>query len=100
MVKNAGVHLSGELGVAAWKSCVHRPQGYVRAGSQQSGNVMRHAFFASTAFIGSAMIALASPVVAQTSVEGRVDRLEKEMRAVQRKLFPAGTPIEKKKFKK
>ncbi|EQB16586.1 hypothetical protein RLDS_07150 [Sphingobium lactosutens DS20] len=63
-------------------------------GSQQSGNVMRHALFASTAAIASAMIALASPTAAQTSVEGRVDRLEKEMRAVQRKVFPAGTPIE------
>lgn len=55
---------------------------------------MRHAFFASTAVIGSALIAFASPASAQSSVEGRVDRLEKEMRAVQRKVFPAGTPIE------
>lgn len=28
------------------------------------------------------------------AVSGRVDRLEREMRAVQRKVFPAGTPIE------
>ena len=28
------------------------------------------------------------------SVEGRVNRLEKEMRAVQRKVFPGGTPVE------
>lgn len=37
--------------------------------------------------------ALASPLAAQTqgsAVEGRVGRLESEMRAVQRKLFPAG----------
>ncbi len=55
---------------------------------------MRHAFFATSALIGGALIALAPPAVAQSSVEGRVDRLEKEMRAVQRKVFPAGTPIE------
>jgi len=55
---------------------------------------MRHAFFATSALIGGALIALAPPAVAQNSVEGRVDRLEKEMRAVQRKVFPAGTPIE------
>lgn len=43
-----------------------------------------------------AMIALAAPMVAsdavraQGPIEGRVDRLEREMRAVQRKLFPGG----------
>ena len=31
------------------------------------------------------------PAVAQTAVEGRVDRLEREMRAVQRKVFPGGS---------
>lgn len=31
-----------------------------------------------------------SPAVAQTNVEGRVGRLESEMRAVQRKVFPGG----------
>lgn len=31
-----------------------------------------------------------TPVVAQSNVEGRVDRLEREMRAVQRKVFPGG----------
>ncbi|MFC3442483.1 YbgF trimerization domain-containing protein [Sphingobium rhizovicinum] len=51
---------------------------------------MRHALFATTAIL----LAVASPAAAQTSVEGRVDRLEKEMRAVQRKVFPAGTPLE------
>ena len=30
------------------------------------------------------------PAAAQTAVEGRVDRLEREMRAVQRKVFPGG----------
>jgi TolA-binding protein len=55
---------------------------------------MRHAFFATSALIGGALIAIAPPVAAQSGVEGRVDRLEKEMRAVQRKVFPAGTPLE------
>ncbi|MEG8223625.1 MAG: hypothetical protein A3H25_07040 [Sphingomonadales bacterium RIFCSPLOWO2_12_FULL_63_15] len=56
---------------------------------------MRHVLFATSAMAWSAplLLALAPPVSAQT-VEGRVDRLEKEMRAVQRKVFPAGTPIE------
>jgi TolA-binding protein len=62
--------------------------------SPQSGNIMRHAFFATSALIGGALIAIAPPVAAQSGVEGRVDRLEKEMRAVQRKVFPAGTPLE------
>lgn len=35
-------------------------------------------------------IATAGSAQAQTSVEGRVDRLEREMRAVQRKVFPGG----------
>lgn len=40
-------------------------------------------------------IALPAVVSAQSApVETRVDRLEKEMRAVQRKVFPGGTPIE------
>ncbi|QGP78957.1 YbgF trimerization domain-containing protein [Sphingobium sp. CAP-1] len=51
---------------------------------------MRNALFATTAVLLTA----ASPAAAQSSVEGRVDRLEKEMRAVQRKVFPAGTPLE------
>jgi len=57
---------------------------------------MRHALFATSA----ALLAIAAPAVflpaaAQNApVEVRVDRLEKEMRAVQRKVFPAGTPIE------
>lgn len=48
------------------------------------------------ALLGAAVAALASvaaPVAAQTgrdAVEGRVDRLEREMRAVQRKVFPGG----------
>ncbi|AMK22313.1 MULTISPECIES: tetratricopeptide repeat protein [unclassified Sphingobium] len=53
---------------------------------------MRNAFFATAAL---ALIALAPPVAAQNvSVDVRVDRLEKEMRAVQRKVFPAGAPLE------
>lgn len=52
---------------------------------------MRNALFATSA----ALLAIASPVAAQNApVDVRVDRLEKEMRAVQRKVFPAGTPIE------
>ncbi|WP_254292613.1 tetratricopeptide repeat protein [Sphingomonas tagetis] len=42
----------------------------------------------------AALAAVAVPVAAQTSrgdgIEGRVDRLEREMRAVQRKVFPGG----------
>ncbi|BBD98687.1 hypothetical protein SAMIE_1021880 [Sphingobium amiense] len=51
---------------------------------------MRNALFATSAVL----MALAMPAAAQTTVEGRVDRLEKEMRAVQRKVFPAGQPLE------
>jgi TolA-binding protein len=41
--------------------------------------------------LGSVACALAAPVVAQdTNVEGRVGKLEKEMRAVQRQVFPNG----------
>lgn len=42
-----------------------------------------------------AAAALPAAAIAQNApVETRVDRLEKEMRAVQRKVFPGGTPIE------
>lgn len=34
--------------------------------------------------------ALPAPTLAQTTIDGRVSRLEKEMRAVQRKVFPGG----------
>ena len=51
---------------------------------------MRNALFATTALL----LAASAPAGAQTTVEGRVDRLEKEMRAVQRKVFPAGAPLE------
>lgn len=37
-------------------------------------------------------LAGAIPAAAQSGVEGRVDRLEREMRAVQRKVFPGGAP--------
>lgn len=43
--------------------------------------------------VSAATLAMSAPVLAQ-SVDVRVDRLEKEMRAVQRKVFPAGAPIE------
>ncbi|HUD93131.1 hypothetical protein [Sphingobium sp.] len=56
---------------------------------------MRHAFFATSALVGAALLSIAPPVGAQSGgVELRVDRLEKEMRAVQRKVFPAGAPLE------
>ncbi len=43
------------------------------------------------ALFGSAALMIATPSVAQdTSVEGRVVKLEKEMRAVQREVFPNG----------
>ena len=54
---------------------------------------MRQAFQYSAAIIG--LIVGAVPVLAQTvPVETRVDRLEKEMKAVQRKVFPGGAPVE------
>lgn len=58
---------------------------------------MRHVFFAATALaIGApAFLVTAQPVAAQNvAIDVRVDRLEKEMRAVQRKVFPAGAPLE------
>nr|MBA4771369.1 hypothetical protein [Sphingobium sp.] len=51
---------------------------------------MRNALFATSAVL----LAIAPAATAQTTVEGRVDRLEKEMRAVQRKVFPGGQPLE------
>lgn len=55
---------------------------------------MRHIFltFAAT----GALMLCALPAAAQQAVpvETRVDRLEKELRAVQRKVFPAGAPVE------
>ena len=38
------------------------------------------------------LLAMPMAAMAQTSVEGRVAKLEKEMTAVQRKVFPGGTP--------
>ncbi|NIJ17162.1 TolA-binding protein [Sphingobium vermicomposti] len=44
---------------------------------------------------GPALVALAPSAAAQrVAIDVRVDRLEKEMKAVQRKVFPAGTPLE------
>lgn len=48
---------------------------------------------AAMAVVLAGMASVAMPVAAQTSrdgIEGRVDRLEREMRAVQRKVFPGG----------
>lgn len=57
---------------------------------------MRNVLFVTTACLLSvaATPVIVQPAVAQATVEGRVDRLEKEMRAVQRKVFPAGAPLE------
>ena len=58
---------------------------------------MRYALFATTALLlgAPAMVALVPAAAAQNvAIDVRVDRLEKEMRAVQRKVFPAGTPLE------
>lgn len=54
---------------------------------------MRHILLTGTTL--AALLATAMPALAQDlPVETRVGRLEKEMRAVQRKVFPGGTPIE------
>ncbi|MEJ7926289.1 hypothetical protein WG908_05890 [Sphingobium sp. AN641] len=58
---------------------------------------MRHSSYAlSACLLGApALLAIGTPAIAQKApVETRVDRLEKEMRAVQRKVFPAGAPME------
>jgi TolA-binding protein len=57
---------------------------------------MRNALFATSAVLLTMVVpAIVQPAAAQNApVEVRVDRLEKEMRAVQRKVFPAGTPLE------
>lgn len=58
---------------------------------------MRYALLATSMLaLGAPLVASAiSPAAAQTmTVDGRVTKLEKEMRAVQRKVFPGGTPIE------
>ena len=58
---------------------------------------MRYALFATTALLlgAPAMVALVPAAAAQNvAIDVRVDRLEKDMRAVQRKVFPAGTPLE------
>ncbi|MBB3927629.1 TolA-binding protein [Sphingobium jiangsuense] len=59
---------------------------------------MRHTLKNITALASVALIALPALNTAwaadSTPVETRVDRLEKEMRAVQRKVFPAGVPVQ------
>ncbi len=59
---------------------------------------MRHTLTAFTALVSLAGIGMADSGFAQAAdnvpVEARVDRLEKEMRAVQRKVFPAGAPVQ------
>lgn len=54
---------------------------------------MRHALYSITAL--ATFSAAALPALAETlPVETRVGRLEKEMKAVQRKVFPGGAPVE------
>jgi TolA-binding protein len=63
----------------------------------KSGIIMRYALFATTALLlgPPGLVALAPSAAAQNvALDVRVDRLEKEMRAVQRKVFPAGAPLE------
>lgn len=48
---------------------------------------MMHRFLAAAAL----SLALAAPALAQSGLEGRVGKLEGEMRAVQRKVFPGGS---------
>ncbi|MET0371915.1 MAG: tetratricopeptide repeat protein [Sphingobium sp.] len=58
---------------------------------------MRHVLSApSVRVIGAALLfAMGTAAAAQTvPIDTRVDRLEREVRAVQRKVFPAGVPIE------
>jgi TolA-binding protein len=56
---------------------------------------MRHLSLRSSRLAIASLVALAVPAYAQSvPVETRVDRLEKEMRAIQRKVFPGGAPIE------
>lgn len=63
----------------------------------KSGKIMRYALFATTALLLGApgLVAFAPAAAAQNvALDVRVDRLEKEMRAVQRKVFPAGAPLQ------
>lgn len=59
---------------------------------------MRHTLKCFTAFASFAVAGIPAMVPAWAAdgapVEARVDRLEKEMRAVQRKVFPAGVPVQ------
>lgn len=55
---------------------------------------MRHALLTFTALAGMGL-GLAMPLQAQTvPIETRVERMEKELRAVQRKVFPGGVPVQ------
>lgn len=58
------------------------------------GSSMRYATILPT-LLCATLLGSAVPAFAQNApVEVRVDRLEKEMKAVQRKVFPGGTPLE------
>ena len=46
------------------------------------------------AVLAAVGLGTAGSAVAQSGVEGRVGRLESEMRAVQRRVFPSGVPVE------
>lgn len=53
---------------------------------------MRFLILTAAAFVAAATSQPALAQQAQNNVEGRVDRLEREMRAVQRRVFPGGSP--------
>lgn len=60
--------------------------------SDATGNVVRMVMRKTLVklILLSGIACTASSALAQTAIEGRVDRLEREMRAVQRKVFPGG----------
>ena len=54
------------------------------------GRRMSRIWLGTGSAIGAVLLAGIAPATAQSNVEGRVGRLESEMRAVQRKVFPGG----------
>lgn len=56
---------------------------------------MRHALIFCVLMSAAAAVPVADPLAAQTlPIDQRVNKLEKEMKAVQRKVFPAGVPVQ------
>ena len=56
----------------------------MRFGKAPGGGVMKKLWFA------AALVTASTPALAQSGLEGRVGRLESEVRAIQRKVFPGG----------